>query len=61
MSTVDVKIYDGKYIPCIACKYFSSCVVPKPQHYKSIRNTRTRIIYRCEDFTSRNTTKEKGE
>jgi hypothetical protein len=63
-SEVDVKIVNGRYVPCKICHWYNQCVIPKRgslnwsqsfhQHDTQrsfTANATGRAVYKCIDFT----------
>lgn len=53
VSTVDVRIVNGKYVPCVSCHWFSVCVVPLGSALLNINKDAIRRVFKCIDFTSK--------
>lgn len=62
ISTVEVRVIHGVYIPCKSCHWFSTCVVPKgkylPPHNSFLGSYASdfspqvsRRIFQCQEYT----------
>ena len=52
-QTVEVRIVNGKFIPCHACHWYSVCLVPKGKHMATVRQAAIRNYYQCADYIAR--------
>ena len=53
VSTVMVRIVNGKMIPCNTCYWFNQCIVPQDRFHQNINQLPSRDYYKCEEYTSR--------
>jgi len=62
-QTVQVRKIMGKFLPCVNCKWYNNCVVPRRDFKVGIsshanvrsrqRSPKATNIYICEDFTAK--------
>ena len=50
-TTVELRIINGEWIPCKQCKWFSTCVVPRPKHLRNVKKSSIRVVGKCEEYT----------
>ena len=49
-QTVEVRIVNGKFLPCEQCHWRSVCVVPRGKYQANYSRAVSRNIYQCQDF-----------
>lgn len=53
VSTVMVRIINGKMIPCNSCYWFNQCLIPQGRHLANINQPPSIDYYKCEEYTSK--------
>lgn len=62
VSTVDVKIINGRYSPCTICRWWTQCIIPKRGLVNRTRSYGPDIktVFRCVEFTIKDNPNSRG-
>ena len=67
VSTVDVKIVNGRYSPCTMCRWWTQCIIPKRgltnstlSYMQGSKVTSLKTIFTCTEFTIKDNPNSRG-
>jgi len=47
---LEIRMVRGQYLPCVSCRYFSTCDVPRSRHLRNVKQPVIRNITWCDRY-----------